>query len=217
MIQTPLPSPARRTFLSGLKAGIGALAVGSAARGQSKPAAAPWEPARHEKDNWLEKPSKHRLVFDTTTPEGFGEALLFAANYIRVNGADYGLQNSDLAVVIILRHRSTPFGFTSAMWAKYGGAMAAQAQFVDPKTKEAPKANIYDAQLEALAKQGVQIAVCSVATGVFAGAVARAMGGNAGAINGELVANRVGSALMVPAGIVAVNRAQERGYSLVRS
>lgn len=217
MTETPLPSPARRTFLSGLKAGIGALAVGSAAKAQSKPAPAGWEPARHEKDDWLEKPSKHRLVFDTTTPEGFGEALLFASNYMHVNVADYGLRNSDLSIVIIARHRSTPCGFTDAMWAKYGEAMAAQAEFVDPKTKQAPKVNVYTPQLDALAKQGVQIAVCSVATGRFAGAIARATGGNSDTIDAELTANRVGNALMVPAGIVAVNRAQERGYSLVRS
>lgn len=213
-------SPERRTFLTGLNAGVtslAALAVGSAAMAQGK-STARWEPARHEKDDWLDKlPSKHRLVFDTTTPEGFGEALLFAGNYIRVNSSEYGVPNTDLSVVIIVRHRSTPFGFTDAMWAKYGAAMAAQSKFEDPGTKQAPQTNTYSSQLDALAKQGVQIAICTVATGVFAGAIARASGGKAEEINAELKANRVGSSLMVPAGIVAVNRAQERGYSLVRS
>lgn len=218
MTQQSTPLPARRTFLSGLKAGIGALAVGVAAKGQARPAPARWEPARHEKDDWLEKSgTKHRLVFDTTTPEGFTEALLFAGNYIRVNSTDYGLQPADLSVVIVVRHRSTPFGYTDAMWAKYGVPMAARSKFEDPKTKQAPKVNAFDSDIEALAKQGVQIAVCSVATRVFAGVVAEAIGGNVDAINSDLVANRVAGSLMVPAGIVAVNRAQERGYSLVRA
>src|SRR5579863_9436887 len=100
-------SKERRSFLTGLNAGVAslaAMAVGRVALAQEKPAAAArWEPARHAKDDWLDKPAKHRLVFDTTTPDGLGEALAFAANYIRVNRAEYGVEDSDLAVVIIVR------------------------------------------------------------------------------------------------------------------
>ncbi len=227
-------SPERRSFLTGLNAGVtslAAIAVGGAAMAQEKPPAATrWEPARHAKDDWLDKPSKHRLVFDTTTPDGLGEALAFAANYIRVNKVEYGVENNDLAVVIVVRHRSTPFGYNDAMWAKYGAPMAAQSKFEDPKSKLAPKANVYksadygdllpnrNVTLDSLFKQGVQLAVCSVATRGYAAAVAQAMGGNADNINSELIANlALSNARMVPAGIVAVNRAQERGYSLVRA
>ncbi len=206
----------RRSFLTGLKAGIAGLAVGGAMKGQ--PTGARWEPARHDKDDWLERPgAKHRLIFDTTSPEGLGEALLFAGNYIQVNNADYGLQNSDLAVVIVMRHRSTPFGYTDTMWEKYGVPMAKRSQFADPKTNQAPKLNVYDSQIAGLAKLGVRIAVCSVATRRFAETIAEALGGNVDAINNDLLGNRVVSSLMVPAGIVAVNRAQERGYSLVKA
>jgi hypothetical protein len=38
--------------------------------------------------------------------------------------------------------------------------------------------------------------------------------GSAGSIYNEIAANRVGNAHLVAAGIVAVNRAQERGYTL---
>jgi intracellular sulfur oxidation DsrE/DsrF family protein len=61
----------------------------------------------------------------------------------------------------------------------------------------------------------VQLAVCSVATRGFAGAIAQATGGNTDNINNELVANLLTNSRMVPAGIVAVNRAQERGYTFV--
>ena len=54
-----------------------------------------------------------------------------------------------------------------------------------------------------------------MATRGIAGALADVAGGNADAIYNELVANIVTNARMVPAGIVAVNRAQERGYSFV--
>jgi len=226
-------SPERRSFLTCLNAGVtslAAMAIGSVAMAQEKPAVTTrWEPARHAKDEWLEKPAKHRMVFDTTTPDGFGEALAFAANYIRVNKAEYGVENNELAIVIVVRHRSTPFGYNDAIWAKYGAPMAAQSKFEDPKNKLGPKANVYNSAdygdllpnrnvtLDSLSKQGVQFGVCSVATRGYAAVIAQAVGGNADTINSELIANLAGNARMVPAGIVAVNRAQEHGYSLVRA
>jgi len=205
------------------------MAIGGVAMAQQKsPPAARWEPARHEKDDWFDQlPGKHRLVFDTTAHDGLAEAILFANNFIRVNRADYGLQNSDLAVVIVVRHRSTPFGYNDAMWAKYGTAIAARAKFEDPKSKLAPKINIFNSgdyaellsnrgtTLDSLFKQGLQLAVCSISTRGYAGAIAQAVGGDAATIFNELTSNLVSNSRMVPAGIVAVNRAQERGYSLV--
>ena len=227
-------SSERRSFLTRLNAGaasLAAMAVGGAALAHGKSAAtAHWEPARHDKDDWLDKlPGKHRLVFDTITPDSLGEALVFANNFMIVNRSDYGLENKDLAIVIVLRHRSTPFAYNDAMWAKYGKELAARTQFEDPKSKLAPATNVYNSAdygplllnrgttLDSLTKQGVQLAVCSMATRGLAGLIAQAVGGKGDAIYDELVANlvSVGNARMVPAGIVAVNRAQERGYSLV--
>jgi intracellular sulfur oxidation DsrE/DsrF family protein len=205
------------------------MAIGGVAMAQQKsPAAARWEPARHEKDDWFDQlPGKHRLVFDTTAYDGLADAILFANNFIRVNRADYGLQNNDLAVVIVVRHRSTPFGYNDAMWAKYGAAIAARARVEDPKTKLAPKINIFNSgdfgellsnrgmTLDSLFRQGLQLAVCATSTRGYATSIAQAVSGNADTIFNELIANLVSNSRMVPAGIVAVNRAQERGYSLV--
>ena len=219
----------RRSFFTRLNAGLGSFAAMTGlAMAQKKPAAgAAWEPARHEKDDWLDQTAaKHRLVFDTTTPEGFGDALAFASNFVRVNKTEYGLESNEVAVVIVARHRSAPFGYNDAMWAKYGMALAARAKVDDPKTKLPPKMNIYNTAgygellhnrgttIDALSKQGVQLAVCTLSTHGYAGVIAQATGGNADAIFSELVANVMSNVRMVPAGIVAVSRAQERGYSL---
>jgi intracellular sulfur oxidation DsrE/DsrF family protein len=229
--QTSLSSSERRSFLGRLSAGVTAFAAavtgGTAVQGQSV-VPTHWQPERHEKDDWLDKvPGKHRLVFDTTTPEGLGEAITFVSNFMRVNRTDYGLQNNDLAIVIVVRHRSTAFAYGDAIWAKYGIPMASRAQFTDPKTKVAPKVNVYNAAdygaqlpnrgttLDSLLKQNVQLAVCQVASRGIAGAIAEATGGNTDAIYNELVGSIGSGARMVPAGIVAVNRAQERGYSFV--
>ena len=212
--------PERRSFLSRFNVGaasLAALAMGSRAMAQVKlEPGTRWEPARHDKDDWMDAiPGKHRLIIDTTSGDAFRDALLFASNFILANRTDYGLENTDLANIIVARHQSTAFGYTDAVWAKYGVPIAARANFVDPKTKEAPKVNVHTATLDTLAKQGVRFAVCSMATRNLAGLIAKAVSGDADAIAVELSSNLVSNARMVPAGIVAVNRGQERGYSLV--
>ena len=212
------PAAERRSFLTRLHTGaasLAALAMGGVAMAQVKSApASRWEPARHDKDDWMDQiPGKHRMVFDTTTLSGFRDALLWAGNFMLANH-DYGLEDKDLAVIVVARHISTSYGFNDAMWAKYGASLAGQPASGDAKAAEPPKANPTAATLATLSKQGVQFAVCSMATRRLAGGIARATGGNTDAIVTELSANLIGNARLVPAGIVAVNRAQERGYSL---
>jgi hypothetical protein len=223
-------SIARRLFLGRL--GIGAGVVGAAVAGSPAAMAqaagdGAWRPARHEQDDWLDKiPGKHRFVFDTTLPDAMGMALQFGNNYFNVNHEAYGLQDSDLAVVIVARHRSTEFGYNDAMWAKYGAQFSEHALFSDPAIKETPKINMYmtrgidvnqAGQLAGLLKRGMQLAVCATASRGLAGRIARATGGDADKVMEEMAANLVPNARLVPAGIVAVNRAQERGYSFVHA
>src|SRR5215831_3892696 len=133
----------RRSFLSSLGASIALQPPGIP--GQS-PASTTWQPARHAEDDWLDRiPGKHRLVFDTTTPEGFGRALLFSNNFLDTNKNAYGLEYADVALVIVVRHLSTPFAFTDAMWSKYGQVFAQRLNFNDPKTKKRPEVNLYNA------------------------------------------------------------------------
>ncbi len=229
----PSPSsPERRSFFTRFNAGaaaLAALAIGGVAVAKPKTAAR-WEPARHDKDDWLDQlPAKHRLLFDTITPDSLGDALAFGNNFILVNKADYGVESKDLAVGIVMRHRSTPFGYNDAIWAKYGTILGPITPVEDPKSKLAPKVNVYTVEdyasllpsrgitLGSLTKQGVQVAVCSMATRGIADVIAGQVRGNGDAINAELIANLVPNARMVPAGIVAVNRAQERGYTLASS
>jgi intracellular sulfur oxidation DsrE/DsrF family protein len=221
---------ARRSFLSrlGIGAGIlGAGAVSSTAVMAEASADASWRPARHDQDDWLDKiPGQHRYVFDTTTADGMGLALRFAWNYFTANQTGYGLKDSDLAVVLVLRHKATSFGYKDAIWAKYGKPLSEQAEFVDPKTKQPPTVNVYAVESDVgeqsrslgdLIKKGVHFGVCQMATRNISGRIARATGGDADAIFKELAANLVDNARLVPAGIVAVNRAQERGYSFVHA
>ena len=224
-----MASKSRRVFLSRL--GVAASAAGATfatgstgARAQTT-SDARWQPARHPQDDWLDQlPGKHRYFFDSTTPDRLEDAIQFTGNYFSANRIAYGLENADLAVVICMRHRSAPFGFNDAMWAKYGATLAKRAEFVDPKTKEAPKVNYFTPKAPAaparargfanLMSLGVQFAVCNLSTRAIAGLIADATGQKTDEVYKEITANLIDRARLVPAGIIAVNRAQERGYSI---
>lgn len=223
----PQSKMARRKFLVGVGAGagvLGATAIHSPAAMAQSAADAPWRPARHAQDEWYGKiPGVHRFVLDTASGDGFGWALQFAGNYYAANQEAYGLKDSDLAVIIVARHKSTSFGYNDSIWAKWGKQIAEQAEFVDPKTKEPPKINVYGpagetaqaGKMEALVKKGVQFAVCSMSTRGIATRIAKANGLEVDAVVKEITSNLIPSARMVPAGVLAVNRAQEYGYSFI--
>ena len=149
---------------------------------------------------------------------GIESALLYANNFYIASQTGYSLGNADTAVVIVVRHMSTPFGYNDAMWKKYGATLSKMTGAVDPQTKQPAMTNIQlaggDASIGNLVKRGAQFAVCQMATRFFAGPLAQASGGTADAVYTELTSNLVPNSHMVAAGILAVNRAQERGYTL---
>jgi len=69
--------------------------------------------------------------------------------------------------------------------------------------------------MESLIKKGAQFAVCSTSTRNIATRIAKANGMEIDAVVKEITANLIANSRMVPAGVLAVNRAQEHGYSLI--
>jgi intracellular sulfur oxidation DsrE/DsrF family protein len=217
---------ARRRFLA--RVGVGAGVVGATIAGapamSAAAADAPWQAARHSQDDWYDKiPGVHRFLFDSASAEGMGWALQFASNYYTANQQAYGLKDSDLAVIIVARHKATSFAYSDAIWAKYGKAISEQADYVDPKTKEPPKINIYGpagetaqaGKMEALIKKGAQFAVCGMSSRGIATRIAKAYSLDVDAVFKEISGSLIGNSHLVPAGILAVNRAQEHGYSFI--
>jgi intracellular sulfur oxidation DsrE/DsrF family protein len=239
----PECSIARRGFLTQLGAGVGlagASVVSSPAAIKVAVADRPWQPARHSQDDWFDKvPGEHRFVLDTTTPDGLVLALQFATSYFAANQTAYGLKNSDLAVVIVARHRSTPFAYANSIWARYGRELSQEAGFSDPKIDQplwndvdllldhlftrtsvqnifaAPGDRSGTSQMTALIDNGMRFAVCEIATRSICGKIAHVMHCQPESVFTDIEANLVPNARMVSAGVVALNRAQERGYSYV--
>ena len=206
---------ARRSFFSKLGLGL----VGGAAVGAAPPAQAQsvgrFDPLRHAQDDWLDQiPGRHRYIVDAPNPDGFSSAIQFTTTYFNINVNDYSLKDSDLAVVLVARHLSTLFAYSDAIWAKFGKPISERNHVLDPKTNQPPTVNLQRERLEPLIKRGLRLAVCNQSSRGYAGAIAMAMGLKQDDVFEEMKANLLPNARLVPAGIVAINRAQERGFSL---
>jgi hypothetical protein len=218
----------RRQFVVQTATALAVVGSASAPALAQAPAAAPFRPARHAQDDWFDSlAGTHRTIIDATTPNGAGEAILFGNNLYVANKAGYGLADADLAIVICMRHFATPFAFNDAFWAKYGKVAGEMLKFNDPKTNQPPTRNVFRSAeygmalpnlgtplTDVLAK-GTHLAICDMATHFFAGEIAKASGGNEEAVYKEIVAAAPPNSHFVAAGVVGVNRAQERGYSLI--
>ena len=220
---------ARRSVMSGL--GVAAVGVALGARplaAQTTGAGGRFQAARHQQDAWLDAVAgKHRTFIDASTPRGAGEAILYANNLYEANKSGYSLGEPDIVVVACMRHFATPFAYNDAIWKKYGKTLSMMIEFTDPKTKQAPAANLLNSgaygmalpslgnTIDSVVKRGTRFAVCDMATHFFATQLAMATNGNGDAVYKELVANLVPNSHMVAAGVVAVNRAQEYGFTLL--
>jgi hypothetical protein len=217
----------RRALMTGIGAAAAGMALGGTVVGaettvappQAAQPATPFQPARHAQDAWFDTlPGKHRVILDTTTAEGAGEGLGYAGNFYAANLSGYQVANADIALVLCLRHFATIFAYNNAMWAKYGKQFAEAGEYKDPKATEPPKTNPRNSgerpALDNLAKKGAHFAVCGLATQYFAASIA-GTGGDKDAVYKELAANLIPNAHIMAAGVVAIARAQEYGYSVI--
>lgn len=172
-------------------------------------------------------PGKHRTVIDCAGATSAGTGIFYANNIFTGNRNGYQLVDSDVAVVVILRHQATTYAYNDAIWAKYGATLAGMLQISHPETKEAPTVNPLNAReygsittsggvmATAVAGRGVHFGVCDMATNRIASVIANAAGANRQEIYQELVSNLLPNGHMVPAGVVAIGRAQEYGYAML--
>ena len=216
---------ARRSLLSGLGAAAAALTIG-ARNAQAQPA--PFQPARHPQDEWMNAlPGKHRTVIDCAAVSAAGTGVFYANNIFIANRSGYQLADSDVAVIVVLRHEATVFAFSDAIWSKYGAVLGKMAKISDPKTNQPPTVNPLNSPefgpvmtsagitAPALVKRGAHFAICDMATNRVAGVIASAAGSTAAEVYKELAANLLPNGHLVAAGVVAVNRAQEFGYTML--
>jgi intracellular sulfur oxidation DsrE/DsrF family protein len=213
----------RREFLGRVTAGAAALAAVSvsaalpvaSALAESAPRSGfggPWS------DAWLDRiTGKHKQFFDaTSTNDGFG--LAFAMAFLNLNKEAYGLGDKDLTAVVGLRHFAMPMALPDALWAKY--KIGEGFKVMDPATKAPAVRNPFihtdgvplpGCEIPTLVNRGVIFTVCNVALTVISEKLAPNAGVSAAAAKQEWTANLLPGMTLVPVGVLAVNRAQEKG------
>lgn len=218
---------ARRSLLSGLGAAAAALTLGSKTARAQAPAGA-FQPARHPQDEWMNAlPGKHRTIIDCAAATAAGTGVFYANNIFTANRNGYQLADSDVTVIVVLRHEATTYAYNDAIWSKYGSVLGPMVKITDPRTNQAPTVNPLDSPeyrsvmtslgmtASAIVKRGAHFAICDMATNRIAGVIASAVKSTQPVIYKELVANLLPNGHMVAAGVVAINRAQEFGYSML--
>jgi len=205
----------RRAFMKSV--GVGAITIAATAIGV-RAGAEPLATTDAPDEAWLQRLNgKHRQYFDAISAnDGWG--LVFAANYLDMNMKAYNLKQSDITTVVGLRHMSVPLALNDAMWHKYKlgdffkitdkstHAPAARNVFSHLKSGDLP---MPDAGIQELMARGVIFTVCNMALTAMSGVTASAAGLPAAGALKEWTANLIPGVVVVPAGVLAVNRAQE--------
>ncbi|MEP6763342.1 MAG: hypothetical protein ABJB66_03475 [Gemmatimonadaceae bacterium] len=201
---------ARRSFIARL------AAVGTALAGVvTLPATSSAQQSRtetHPADAWLDDlKGQHKNIYDCTSVENGPNGWSFARNFYTANtGPIYQLKDEDINAIVCVRHLATVFGFNDAMFVKYKLG-------VSQKVNENGAAAVRNANTNLatdLAKRGVIVAVCGMATARIARTVAGEMGMTAADVEADLRANLVTpTARVVAAGVIVTNRAQEKGFT----
>ncbi len=172
---------------------------------------------------WLDGiPGKHRQVYDM--PElNNGMALAWSWVFLLTAAEGYGVPESDLGVVLVLRHDAIPLALNDAAWVKYN--LGEVFKIEDPDTKAPAVRNPYylkpgalpipDAGLKPLIERGVKVAACNMAITVYSGIVAGKMGLKHDDVKRDWIEAVHPGIKIVPSGVLACNGAVSRGCAYV--
>lgn len=215
----------RRDFLGKMMLGATALSLPSlgALPLYAATPASPVTLGGEDPEAWINKiKGKHRLVLDVPEPH---EIFPFAwAKVFLLTNEATGVPEKDCGVVVVLRHNAIPYAMKDELWAKYKFGEVFKAQ--DPLTKAPatrnpfwqPKAGDFSVPgignvaigINELQDSGVMFGVCNMALTVYSAIVAQQTGGQAEDIKKEWIGGLLPGIQIVPSGIWAISRAQEK-------
>src|SRR5262249_32056611 len=210
----------RRIFLASMAVSAAALGLHEVNEAAQTSDTSPSADVPTEIQVWLSTISgKNRQVYDAPEPNN-GMALMWSHVYLVTAAQGYNVPESDVGVVVVLRHAAIPIGFQDPLWSKY--KLGEVFKITDPATKgpalrnpfnniKADDMPIPDAALDKLVARGVKFAVCNMAITHYSGMLARQMDMPAEKVKQEWVEGILPGVTVVPSGVVAVNGAQSRG------
>jgi len=168
-------------------------------------------------DAWMRQlKGKHRQFFHAIDLND--RAMLMASNYLDAYHNEFAAKPAEVNAVIGVHGGALAIGFTDAAWTKY--AFGKSANFMDPITKEPAVRNVFatggELSVDTLQKRGVVFLVCNTALRLRSRNLAKERGETFEAVYKDLEASRLPGTILVPALVVAINRAQEKGITYIR-
>ncbi len=213
----------RRRFLGTIAAGAAAVGLSGLAtpfRSAASPAMTFSPPPGTEDasfEAWVNQiKGKHKQVFDAP---GVNSAMPLAwTRVFLMSHEETGTPESDVSAVLILRHSGIPIAMEDRLWQKYNFGKVFQVN--DSKTKEPATRNIFhtedamplpDMSVVGLQKHGALIGVCGMAIKVYSMNVAKEMNMDPEEVRKDWLSGILKGIQVVPSGVYAVNRTQEKG------
>lgn len=212
----------RRDFL-GVAATAAMAGIGAVVPATSAVAAA--NGASTDFTRWLDSiPGTYKQLYDVPEVNG-GMGFIWSFAFFVTGAPAYGVPQTDLGVVVVLRHNALPLAFNDSVWAKY--KLGEVFKINDPNTKAPALRNAFyldpnalqvpipDAVLQKLIARGVKVAACDLAITVYSGMVAQKMGLKHEDVKKDWTEAVLPGIQIVPSGVVACNGAQARGCAYV--
>ncbi|MFN8355148.1 MAG: hypothetical protein U0Y10_11910 [Spirosomataceae bacterium] len=220
----------RREFLGVFTAGVTTLSATTLAAPLDAEAKTnhPVEVNLDNPDAWFDGiKGKHKVVFDATRPHEilpFAWPRVFLSSHVKT-----GTPEKDVSIVVVLRHTAIPYAFEDRLWAKYNFGAVFKAD--DPSTKAPAMRNPFwqpkpgdfvlpgigevAIGINQLQASGVMFCVCDTAITAYSAALAQGMNLNPADVKKEWMSGLLPGIQLVPAGIWALGRAQEKGCSYI--
>ncbi|MBT8336531.1 MAG: hypothetical protein KJO11_08000 [Gemmatimonadetes bacterium] len=217
------PKLLRPVFLLSLTVAL-VLVTGAFITSGSAPDAAA-STAQADQAEWLAAlDAPNRMLFDAAAP-GNGATLIHVLNYYESWKQAADLEDTDIDAVVTFYGGTTFHGLGDAMWSKYGlGEVmdqrdAAGAPYTVNPWRVAPLfagMEMAPAGIETLGGRGATFLLCNNPLTFLAGQVAAARGLDAESVYADMRANILPEVTLVPAMVVAIDRAQQAGISYHR-
>ncbi len=213
----------RRGFLKQIATGAAALSLTMLAP-PIKLSASALDYDLGDAEAWFKKvKGKHRIVFDATRPNG---NMPFAwPKIFQLTNAATGTQESNVGVVVVLRHEAIPYAMESRLWKKYSfgkmfkiddeetNAPSLRNMFWQAKPGDfsVPGVGPVEIGINQLQDHGVMFCVCNMALTVSSTITADEMKMDATEVYNDFKAGILPGIQIVPSGVWAIGRAQENG------
>lgn len=171
---------------------------------------------------WLaDLTGKHRQFFDVGNVAS-GTPLKRVDNFLTAYASAYGLRERDINVLFGAHGSALSYVLSTAFWAKY--MLGALYGVVDPLSTRPAERNVFleadqargineGATIAGLSRRGVRLLACNNSIRNLAQTLSQRAGIEADAVAREITESLLPGVFVVPAMLIAGNRAQEAGLT----